>query len=100
MTRKTNAIILSFLSLVGLGGMGHLYLGKWKESIILFIAGIAGYLLLVFPIGFVTIITAASLDLDLSGADYMYLHYIITGLIFFTINITHIIYILKDPPTT
>ena len=40
MNKKTNAIILCLFALVGLGGIGHFYLGKFKAGLAFLLCGL------------------------------------------------------------
>lgn len=89
--KSTNAILFTLLAFVGLGGVGHFYLGRFKQGLLFLMGGI-----IIEFIGMFVMFGSAAF-----GVEYVdYLKFLDTtflyGLvIYFTITVTHIIYIVR-----
>jgi len=94
MRKRTNAILFTLFAFVGLGGVGHFYLNRFKQGVLFLMGGIIIEFCAIFVFFGSTFYDVEYFDyLKFLDSTYLY------GLtVYFAITLSHIIYIIKKEP--
>ena len=91
MSKSSNAILFSLFAFVGLGGIGHFYLNRFKEGFIFLIGGIILELLIFGIIMFASAWVESGFDFETLSI----IIYVLTGMVIFIISLIRIIFIKR-----
>ena len=91
MKNRTNAILLSLFALVGLGGIGHFYLGKFKAGLTFLLGG-----LLLEAVALAVTFGNAWYGVDFeTHSKYLDSTFVYGLVIYFCLSLIHLIFICR-----